>query len=211
MLNLHEGLVLIHPDLEGNRERYSWASLHEVGHYVLPDHREQLFKCSWQDLSLLTQRRLEIEASRFAADLIFQNDLFTQEAADDPLSMKVPLALRDRYRASFEATIRRYVEKSRRPCALVVYRATKVSDFEPPLEVQYSVRSPSWQHFAYVMPRQVSAPDSPEHGVFYKKKSNREIVQAEFVAGSNAQGSIIFPSELFSNTYRVFQLIHPPS
>ncbi len=210
MLDLRERLVLIHPNLEGHRERYVWASLHEVGHYVLPEHRTVLFKCSWQDLSLLTQKRLEIEANRFSADLVFQNDLFTKEAADEQLSMRVPLMLRDRYRASFEATIRRYVERNARPCALVVYRPTKTGDFESPLEVHYSVRSSSWRHFAYIIPHQHSSPDSPEHRVFYQKRAGKDILEVEFVAGNDAEHGRVFPSELFSNTYKVFQLIHAP-
>ena len=83
ILHLRERLVLIHPNLENHSERCTWASLHEVGHYVLPDHRELLFKCSWQDLNQLTQKRLETEANRFAADLIFQNELFTRK---EPMS-----------------------------------------------------------------------------------------------------------------------------
>jgi len=212
MLDLSEQIVLLHPHLEDNRERYAWASLHEVGHYVLPDHRELLFKCSWQDLSLSAKKRLETEANRFAADLIFQNDFFTEEASDEPLSIKVPIALRDRYRASFEATIRRYVEKNPRPCALVVYRPKKTDDDdpEPSLEVQYSVRSHSWQHFAYILPHQLSSPASPEHRVFYQKSRGTAIIETDFITGSDNQTARVFPSELFSNTYRVFQLVHPP-
>jgi len=158
----------------------------------------------------LTQKRMETEANRFAADLIFQNDRFTRDAADDRLSMRAPLTLRDRYRASFEATIRRYVEKNPRPCALVVYRPAKSGDVEPPLEVQYTVRSASWRHFAYIIPRQLSSPDSPEHRLFHHKSNGNEIVETEFVAGGDAQAAQVFPSELFSNTYRVFQLVRPP-
>ncbi len=210
MLHLREQLVLVHPTLETHPERYAWASLHEVGHYVLPEHREILFRCSWQDLSPLAQKWMETEANRFAANLVFQNDRFTKEAADKPLTMKAPLGLRDRYRVSFEAAIRQYVEKNPRPCALVVYRPTRSGDVEPPLEVQYTVRSPSWRYFGYVIPHQLSSADSAEHQIFYRKSRAREIVDAEFVAGSTAQSAQVFPSELFSNTYRVFQLIHPP-
>jgi hypothetical protein len=54
MLHLRGRLVLVLPALENRPERCTWASLHEVGHYVLPDHREVLFKCPWRDLSPLT-------------------------------------------------------------------------------------------------------------------------------------------------------------
>ena len=123
--------------------------------------------------------------------------------------MKVPLALRDRYRASFEATIRRYVEKNPRPCALVVYRPTKTDEFESPLQVHYSVKSRSWKHFSYIIPRQASSADSQEHRLFYRKRGDREIATAEFIAGNDTQSARVFPSELFSNSYKVFQLIHP--
>ena len=187
-----------------------WASFHEVAHYVLPDHRELLYHCSFQDLGYLTQKRLEIEANKFAGDLLFQNELFTRESCDSPLSMKVPVELRDRYRASFEATIRRYVEKNPRPCALAVYRPTEGDDFEPVLEVQYSIRSQSWPHFAYILPKQKSSPDSLEHRALYRKGDSGEIVEASLVVGNDPKSARVFPSELFSNRYKVFQLIHPP-
>jgi hypothetical protein len=211
LLDLKDRLVLVHPNLIGQQERYTWASLHEVGHYVLPDHRELLYKCSWHDLSHWTQKRLETEANRFAADLIFQNDVFTEEAAGSALSMKIPLSLRDRYRTSFEATIRRYVEKNPSPCALVVYRPTDTNEFEPPLEVQYSVRSRSWSYFAYLIPHQKSLPESPESRVFHRKEGDREITEAELRVGNDDRTSRVFPTQLFSNTYRVFQLVHPPT
>ncbi len=210
MLAIRERLVLVHPTFRAHRERFAWASFHEVAHYVIPDHRELLYKCSFQDLSYLTQRRLEIDANKFASDLIFQNEAFAREASDHGLAMKVPIGLRDRYRASFEATIRRYVEKNPRPCALVVYRPSEVGDFEPVLEVQYSVRSQSWSHFAYIVSRQRSSADSPEHKAFYKKGGGQEIIEAPFFAGSDERSTKTFPSELFCNTYKVFQLIHPP-
>lgn len=210
LLDIRERLVLVHPTFRVQRERFIWASLHEIGHYVIPDHRELLYKCSFQDLSYFAQRRLEIEANKFASDLIFQNDAFMKEAADYNLSMRVPILLRDRYRASFEAAIRRYVEKNPRPCALVVYRPLESEDFEPVLEVQYSARSQSWSHFAYIVPRQLSSADSPEHMVFYRKREDDEIIEAPFVAGRDERTAKVFPSELFCNTYKVFQLIHPP-
>ena len=210
MLDIPERLVLVHPTFCAQRERYTWASLHEVAHYVIPDHRELLYKCSFQDLSYFTQRRLELEANRFASDLIFQNNAFTRESADHELSIKVPLLLRDRYRASFESTIRRYVEKNPRPCALVVYRPSEADDFEPMLEVQYSVTSPSWPHFAYIIPRQRSSPDSPEHAAFHRKRGSDEVTEAPFATGKEEETTTVFPSELFCNTYKVFQLIHPP-
>src|SRR5437899_5982488 len=97
MLDIREKLVLVHPSFR-ERERLTWASFHEVAHYVLPDHRELLYRCSFQALSYFTQRRLEIEANRFASNLLFQNEAFTKEASDHRLSMKIPVELRDRYR-----------------------------------------------------------------------------------------------------------------
>lgn len=211
MLDLRKQLVLVHPGFVGQRERFAWASLHEVGHYVLPDHRELLFKCSWKDLGYQAQRRLEIEANRFAADLIFQGEAFIKEALDSELSLFVPLKLKKRYRASYEAAIRRYVERNPKPCALVVYRPSNAGEFEPPLKVQYSVKSAAWTHFSYIVPRQVSSMDSPEHQLFYSGAARAQIVEAEFIAaGNNQSDPRIFHSQLFSNSYSVFQLIHPP-
>lgn len=210
MLAIRDRLVLVHPTFRAHRERFAWASFHEVGHYVIPDHRELLYKCSFQDLSYYTQQRLEIEANKFASDLIFQNEAFAKEAADYNLSMKVPITLKGRYRASFESTIRRYVEKNPRPCALVVYRPAEDDDFEPVLKVQYSVRSQSWSYFDYILPRQRSAPDSPEHKALHNKGGSQEITEVPFFVGRDERSTRAFPSELFCNTYKVFQLVHPP-
>ena len=153
---------------------------------------------------------MEIEANEFAVDCIFQNERFTKQAADYRLGLKAPIKLADEYGASFEATIRRYVEKNPNPCALVVYRPISDEvDAQPTLEVNYSIISPFWKHFGYIIPHQKSSAETIEHKTFYEMQM--DIVEGELSTRSEGEEKlIIFPCECFSNSYKIFQLVFEP-
>ncbi len=107
--------------------RRKFSILHEVGHFVLPGHLDNL---SQEETMLLDDSRslsdhsvvtLEIEANQFAADCIFQLNRFADEVSGQNLEWSNVSDVANIYDASLVSTARRWVETSRRPCALLVF------------------------------------------------------------------------------------------
>lgn len=110
----------IYLDHSQKTPRKNFIKLHEVGHKA----------CTWQNalgflddektLSLDVKRQFEREANYFASGALFQLDRFDAEMAKLPLALSSPLILAKKFGGSRHASIRRYVQHSRRRCALLV-------------------------------------------------------------------------------------------
>lgn len=118
LLSFPDRLVAVDAALEPKRMRFS--ALHEIAHYVLPDHRYALYLCDAEGLSSRARLDFEVQANRFAADLQFKGHHFTVEAHSLPVSAATVKALALKYQASFESTARRLVEKHHAPVMFVV-------------------------------------------------------------------------------------------
>jgi Zn-dependent peptidase ImmA (M78 family) len=208
-LSLNDKLVAIHSDLNEKRSRFS--VLHEVAHFILPEHREKLFLFLDDDqtLSWRTEKRLEQEANKIAAELLFQGLRFTREAIDQPLSLQTVLQLAPRYGASYEAAGRRLTEKHVLPCALVVYdkiAKTNEVDFEEDLyRLQYTVTSEPFRKQFF---RNLEAePNRFIASELYKPKYWGQITERELIVGAEGRSRGTFETEVFSNGYKIFQFI----
>lgn len=212
VLSVEDKLIATHSGLSSKRARFS--VLHEVGHYVLPEHRDRLlFPDTEETLSWRTKVRLEKEANQLAADLIFQGNRFSDEAADMPLSSRTVHELAPRYEASYEASIRRYVERHLVPCAVIVYKSVspRADDTDPEeaeYRIQYTIASPPFKR------KYFSAVESSEgfsrgseifqvHG--YRDVS--DILRTELVVEKDGGEAWHFESEVFTNGYKIFQLV----
>jgi transcriptional regulator with XRE-family HTH domain len=111
--------IWVNPEMYPLRKRFVYG--HEIGHYVLPEHRE-LFAY------LDDERRLradvhdlyERQANQAAIELLAQGDRLREEADDSPLTMEVVDDLATRYAISMQATARRIVEETKQDCALAI-------------------------------------------------------------------------------------------
>lgn len=206
-LSLNDKIVAIHSDLNEKRSRFS--VLHEVAHFILPEHREKLFLDDDQTLSWWTQMRLEQEANKTAAELLFQGHRFTCEAIDQPLSWQTVLQLAPKYGASYEAAGRRFTERHVLPCALVVYdKVTKTNevDFEEDVyRLQYTITSDPFrkQFFRNLE----SDPNKFTASELYRPKYWGEITESELIIGAHDHSKWLFETEVFSNGYKIFQFI----
>ena len=214
-LSLNDQVVVTHTNLGAKRSRFS--VFHEIGHFVLPEHRDKLFLDTDETLSWWTRVRLEREANEFAADLLFQTNRFTEEVLDAPLSSRSALNLAPQYGASYESALRRYVERHVLPCAVVVYdkltHPTGESDFEDDqYKIQYTVTSPPFRKL-YFSAVESSEPISRASEIYKVRGSwdvNR-IVESEIVVEkANARGDWRFETELFTNGYKIFQFLVRP-
>lgn len=207
VLSKNEKVVAIHSDLNEKRSRFS--TLHEIAHYILPEHHDKLFLDDDETLSWWSRIRLEQEANQIAADLLFQGRRFNAEAVDQALSWRTVLELAPKYGASYEAAARRYVEGHVVPCALVVYdkmAKTNEVDFEEDLyRLQYTRASGPFQKQFFRSLQ--SDPNKFIGSELYKPKYWGEITEREFVVGYGEHSKWHFDTEVFSNGYKIFQLI----
>jgi len=195
-----------------------FAHGHEIGHGGLPWHSRAYSGDGGRTLDPDSAAELEAEASAFGADLVFNMGTFTNQAHSGNLGLASPLKLAPVYQASLHASIRRYVEDSPRPCALLILgRDLVVREGKPALAVQQGMESASFKerygpvsqcfpddlridqwsfvHDAYEIVH--GTPDSP-------------ITQGEVTAPTN-RGRIRLRYEVFFNSYRCFVLLIPPA
>lgn len=196
----------IYLDLQQAVPRQRFIKLHEVGHDVLTWQGEAY---RWDDEKTLDPAIKEIferEASSFASSVLFQMDRFDEEAAKLPLSMASPIALAKTFGASRQATIRRYVQCSRKRCAVLVLecldgslRAVIRDCFESaPFEKEFGQLP--WPEacgttFPFVQ--------DMLHNRKYHEDGSLFLRTAEL-------GQLAFRYHYFFNTYNAFVLIFPP-
>lgn len=120
ILDVHAGTI--HVDQAVNDEKQRFVSLHEAGHFELP-HQRPLFR--WvqdcdrtlaPDISELFER----EANTFARLVLFQGDAFGAMTRDEPFGIKVPIRAAKRFGASLYASMREYVRRHHKSCAVIV-------------------------------------------------------------------------------------------
>jgi Zn-dependent peptidase ImmA (M78 family) len=102
--------------------KQTFVRLHEAGHGFMAWQKdlyavvEDCEKSIDPDVADLFDR----EANNFASEVLFQLDTFTKEAEQKPFGIMVPVGLSKRYGASIYASIRRYVFRNHRACAVLV-------------------------------------------------------------------------------------------
>ncbi|MGO8735027.1 MAG: ImmA/IrrE family metallo-endopeptidase [Terriglobia bacterium] len=212
-LSLDEKIVATHSALGEKRLRFS--VLHEIAHYVLPEHR-RVYLDTDETLSLRTKWRMEREANQMAAELLFQGGRFTEESLTMPLSCRTVHELAPKYGASYESATRRYVERHVLPCAVVVYdkvsRDTEDVDLEDAqYHIQYTIASPAFskRYFSAVESKE---PFSRGSDIFkvHARRDVANIAEAELVVERADKGNWHFETELFTNGYKIFQFVVRP-
>jgi len=211
LLSFADRVVATDESLDDNRTRFS--VLHEIGHYVLPHHEHALYVCDDIGLSFATRLVMEKEANDFAAELLFLGDRFSVEANARPINALTVKELARRYRASFEATARRLVEKNFRPCMLVVFKPDKNdrlgNEVAPNWAVRYCVASPKFKTM-YFEKVSGGVPGEAITAITEPGRDIAESYQCEIAISTRGPDeSDTFCAEFFWNTYNVFCLLTP--
>ena len=207
LLDYQERLVVVDGALDVRRSRFS--SLHEIAHYVLPDHTGQIIVCGDQDLGFRAVRVEEREANAFAAELQFKGHGFKLETASLPISAVTVKETAGAYDASFESTARHLVETSLKPCLLAIYADNGWdSDGTRLSSVRYSIPSPSFeQRFG----RRLTDENNTHVAAVWVPGRDIADVIADEVTIETANGeSTRFRAEYFFNGYSAFCLITSP-
>lgn len=137
--------VLLDKDLP--KLKHDWASAHEVGHELIPWHREFCRGDTLETLDPAWHEQLEAEANYAASGLLFCGEVFSNDARDTQPCWKSIELLRRRYRKNWVPTARRYVEKGPdHPMLLLVSTASwNPRPADQPGRVRHFVSSPSFE------------------------------------------------------------------
>jgi hypothetical protein len=212
MISFHDRLVATDSGLSLTRTRFS--VLHEIGHYILPNHQNTLYVCDSQGMSFRTHITFEQEANRVAADLLFLGDRFELESNSRPISAMTVKILANQFNSSFEAAAHRMAERHYRDCMLICFSrgAQDVvnSDAKPEWRIHYCVPSPSFGNKYF---QRVSGGGVPDE-VFQRISANGrnlEHSETEQVGIPCRSGSdpLLFNAEYFYNQYNVFCFLTP--
>ena len=136
---------IIYLDLSQSSNRQNFVKLHETGHNVL-DWQQAILEFMDDDETLdpFTNKQFEAEANYFASATLFQLDRFDHEVGKLELGLKTVMHLSKHFGASVHATYRRYVERSKKRCCLLVLEnITDIGEF-PICSVRNYFQSPSF-------------------------------------------------------------------
>lgn len=126
-----------------------WVIYHETGHDSIDWHREILYLDTMFTLSPRVRAIMEREANEFAGHLQFLGERFMREAKDLPFGLKSARELADRYEASYESAIRRYVETQTETCFCQVFEIVPAEAGMQTLKFRYFVKprgnAPFWR------------------------------------------------------------------
>jgi Zn-dependent peptidase ImmA (M78 family) len=138
-----EGIILYNDAVAIPRQRFTKG--HELGHFLLPWHRQSKFQCTSADLAKGDGRGdWEVEANQFSAELLMPLNRFRarMKALGSP-DLEHGLVLEEEFGTSFEATVRRYISLSDFPCAVV---------FSKNNQVRYYLKSPEFPFYVAAKP-----------------------------------------------------------
>jgi Zn-dependent peptidase ImmA (M78 family) len=215
-LSVNDRIVATQAGLPSKRKK--WATLHEIAHFIMPEHQAKLFlPDNDQTLGWWVKMRFEREANAIAAELMFQGNRFTEESLSLPTSIRAPIQLSTNYDASLESAIRRYAERHVLPCAVIVYdKIPKEFDEgdaeESEYKIHYTISSLPFRrkYFAGLEIKGGSVKGSEllrrGHGWRFN-----DITEAELIVGrGEGEKPWHFETEVFSNSYKIFQFLLPP-
>lgn len=216
LLDRQEREVHIRPDVSVNGP---FKRLHEVGHHILPWQNDLAYVDDYYTLSPEVSARFELEASRVAAELLFQGDLLREHAATRRIRAKTVHDLSDDFGATIHSTFRRYIETHRKAVAGVVLERQPLCSTPPCFERQEAFSSDIW----------LTQFHDPRHwpfrlgtGPFAAISSSANDVASLLDAGAYMgpmRDTVEWPDlngelhsmriEAFTNTYRLFVMLHP--
>lgn len=199
---------IIYLDLKQHASKQKFVKLHEVGHEL----------CGWQgnmlkyldddeNLDPDINDLFEAEANYFASSALFQGQIFNEKVLEYPLELATSLHLQKLFGGSFHATIRRYVEHSKKRCALLVLNKVSKSPFATPnLTIRnYFQSHPFTKELGRIEWDTNFDYDTP---FIQNYLSNRRMVKSELIIES-MNGDTLCEYHYFDNSYNVFVFIFP--
>jgi transcriptional regulator with XRE-family HTH domain len=119
LMTFRSGEIYLAETLHPKRRRFVLA--HEIGHDILPIHRELAYADNWETMHADLRNACEREANQAAIEMLSQGDKLREIADDSLFGRETISALARTADISLQATARRIAEESNRPCAAVIY------------------------------------------------------------------------------------------
>lgn len=199
---------LIYLDLDQPVTRRGFVTLHETGHSVLPWQQKTLqFLDDDETLDPQTKEEFEAEANYFASITLFQHDMFIQEVKKYELGIQAALHLSKYFGASGHATLRRYVETSKKRCAMLVLKDMSAKGSIVSGNLRNAFHSGSFiKEFG-----EISWPAQFGHTWSFMQdhSRNRRMKTDGVINLSTKNGSSDFNYHYYNNSFNVFVLLFP--
>jgi hypothetical protein len=185
---------------------------HEIGHQIIPWHKQAFQLDDDERLLGKTRDQLEREAYLAGGHLIFQGEHFWQRALDYKVSIGTPIALAPEYGASLHATIRYYALHHPDPVAVLV--AGRYQDRNGSVPVWESVDSPAFlARFGMLADRMagqlmIGAGDGQPLGdIAMKAMSGTEVAAKDLIIPDIDRENCPFIAEAFYNQFSLLVLV----
>ncbi len=197
-------------DSRAPKPRVPFVKLHEVGHGTLP-HQAPLYSLIHDcegTLDLEIADLFEREANVFASEVLFQGEVFAQQARDLPIGIASQLELAKKFGASNYATMRRFAASTDRTCCLVVLDPpTRDRDGSRIAHVRRVVASPTFaERFDLAALGSRGEPGHPLSPA--QPASGSRLTGRREVALRDRQGDVhACASEAFDSTHQVLILV----
>jgi len=212
MISFHDRLVATDSALSPTRTRFS--VLHEIGHYILPNHQHTLYVCDSQGMSFRTHITFEQEANRVAADLLFLGDRFELESNSRPISAMTVKVLASQFNSSFAAAAHRMAERHYRDCMLICFtrgvQTVVNSDANQVWHIHYCIPSYSFGNKYF---QRVTGGGVPEELFDRISATGRNLEHSETIQVGipcrSGFDQLLFNAEYFYNQYNVFCFLTP--
>lgn len=204
-----DGLVFLDQTLMLVRKRF--VRLHEAAHGFLPWQRPMyaIVQDCEKALDPDTADLFDREANVFASEVLFQLDAFRDQADQEPFEIWTPVRLAPKFNASLYASIRQYVSKNHRACAVLILDIP-VIELEVGFrsELRRAVQSASFTEMFGAHAWKESYTPNDDIGALVplgKRKSSRK----RQLGLTDVDGTLHeCVAEAFTNTKQIFILIH---
>ncbi len=190
------------------KPKHRWIEGHEVGHSLIPWHRQFLFGDNEFTLDPACHAAIEAEANFGAAQMLFLQNRFAQEARDSALGFKAISGLAKRFGNTLTTTFWRMIE-DRDPNAAVFGMVTahprypEIGSGDNGDPIRYFIRSRAFREkFGHVTPEAAFA--LIERNATHKKKG--PVFDAMEVLSNSNREACEFQLESFCNTHALLTI-----
>jgi len=203
VLDVREKVIYL--DLSVHSSKQKFVKLHEVGHKVFPWQQKiyDVLEDDENNLDANTKEEFEKEANYFASATLFQQDRFISTMDKLGLDIDSAMHLSNFFGASKHATLRRYVEYSKKRCALIVLKDCTRSGAK--LRDLFQSQSFTKTFGEVFIPSEIDS----AHPFVQDYCCNRKLKKDGLISLPTKNGSIDFSYHFFNNTYNVFVLMFP--
>ncbi len=199
---------VIYLDLTQLEQKKRFVKLHEIGHESLFwQGRLHDFLDDDQTLDPDINEEFEAEANYFASGSLFQLELFNDKVQELPLELSSCIELSKIFGSSIHSSLRRYVEQSKKRCALLVLDKMQTIEYGfPKLSLRNYFQSTSFtSSFGNLIWDNEIGFELP---FVQNYISRRRFIKSELVIDIDTK-SIDCHYHYFNNGYNIFVLLFP--